>query len=205
MYDPRIDQDGLVLRRQDKLQHESNQPHLLTYSPQQPLHRCQLPATLSLPYLSTLLSHLATLLSQPDFNLVSSYLDACLTDNRDPLSIPCTLTLPLGLGLSGCVQLTPSSSPGCLDFDMPSGYTDLDHREEDFLIGQSDEDLLSEESMPSLPQVPQSHRYSTLSNIRSSPGGIAPLGRRVLTVVEGLMVRLASVGHRGQRGRDADV
>jgi hypothetical protein len=86
------------------------------------------------------------------------------------------------------------------DFHLPSGYTDLDPRYE----GHSDdEDLLSEESMTTtLPQVPQSHRYSTLSNIRwSSPS----VSRRVLTGVEGLMARLARGGQRAQRGRDADV
>ena len=153
-----------------------------------------------MPYLSTLLSHLATLLSQPDFNLVSSHLEACLTDNQDPLTIPCTLTLPLGLGLTGCVHLTPSPPVSSDDFRLPSGYRDLDTRDSH----QSDnEDLLSEESMTTtLPQVPQSHRYSTLSNIRWSPPSVS---RRVLTGVEGLMARLARGGQRGQRGRDADI
>jgi hypothetical protein len=86
------------------------------------------------------------------------------------------------------------------DFHLPSGYTDLDTRD---YAHSDDEDLLSEESMTTtLPQVPQSHRYSTLSNIRWSPPSVS---RRVLTGMEGLMARLARGGQRGQRGRDADI
>ena len=60
--------------------------------------------------------------------------------------------------------------------------------------------------MASLPQVPRPHTYTTLSNL-GSPGTQAgkASSRQLLTVVEGLMERLARGGHRGQRGRDADV
>ena len=111
---------------------------------------------------------MATLLNQTDFNLVSSYLEESLnTSNQEPLSIPCTLNVPLGLGLSGSVQLTPCSacsSPGELKFNMPTGYKDLDRREEDAL-SLRDEDLLSEEGMAFLPQVPQLHTNATLTNL----------------------------------------
>ena len=63
--------------------------------------------------------------------------------------------------------------------------------------------MLSEESMASLPQVPQPHTYTTLSNL-GSPTTQAG-SRQLLTVVEGLMERLSRGGHRVHRGRDADV
>jgi hypothetical protein len=59
--------------------------------------------------------------------------------------------------------------------------------------------------MAFLPQVPRPHTYTTLSNLGSPPTQAGKASRQLLTVVEGLMERLARGGQRGHRGRDADV